>query len=317
MFDYTKRCLSVPQHKKHLIMNAQIPLYAFLFYLLTLNACGYGHNKQDTAYIPTTPTDSNTHSLVESEATEQEPQKDRDIQNPPEIKTIHVFVPLCDNVYQGIVPVPEGIGNGQKPSTNLYWGCGYGIKHFFDKKTDNWELIQSTGRLNDTILDRRLFRHKDSAIYLLADAYNGKEIKACNEDMLGSLGGQFHTSVHYDSLLLQFGGQAELIAYTGHNGLMDFSLDLELTPPDKTKDCIILACMSKSYYSSFVQAAGARPLVWTTNFMAPEAYTLEWALQGWVLNETPKAIRERAAQAYNHYQKCGINGSRRLLVSGF
>lgn len=30
-------------------------------------------------------------------------------------KTIHVYVALCDNVYQGIVPVPKTIGNGDDP----------------------------------------------------------------------------------------------------------------------------------------------------------------------------------------------------------
>ena len=42
-------------------------------------------------------------------------------------KSIHIFVALCDNKYQGIVPVPAKIGNGQEPNANLYWGCGYGI----------------------------------------------------------------------------------------------------------------------------------------------------------------------------------------------
>ena len=41
------------------------------------------------------------------------------------LKTIHVFVALCDNKYQGIVPVPESIGNGQNARTNLYWGAAY------------------------------------------------------------------------------------------------------------------------------------------------------------------------------------------------
>ena len=33
-------------------------------------------------------------------------------------KTIHVFVALCDNKYQGIVPVPPKIGNGQDLNNN-------------------------------------------------------------------------------------------------------------------------------------------------------------------------------------------------------
>src|SRR5207249_4829544 len=38
-------------------------------------------------------------------------------------KVIHVVVALCDNQYQGIVPVPALIGNGDNPAKNLYWGA--------------------------------------------------------------------------------------------------------------------------------------------------------------------------------------------------
>lgn len=37
-------------------------------------------------------------------------------------KTIHIFVALCDNKYQGIVPVPAKIGNGQDPDNNFILG---------------------------------------------------------------------------------------------------------------------------------------------------------------------------------------------------
>ena len=46
-------------------------------------------------------------------------------------KTIHILTALCDNKYQGIVPVPKSIGNGQDPKNNLYWGCQNGILTYF------------------------------------------------------------------------------------------------------------------------------------------------------------------------------------------
>ena len=58
-------------------------------------------------------------------------------------RIIHVFVALCDNKYQGIVPVPEKIGNGQDPKNNLYWGCGYGAKSFFIKHSTDWTLLKT------------------------------------------------------------------------------------------------------------------------------------------------------------------------------
>src|SRR6187551_3111970 len=57
------------------------------------------------------------------------------------LKTIHVFVALCDNEYQGIVPVPAKIGNGQDAATNLYWGCGAGVRTYF-KNSKSWTLVK-------------------------------------------------------------------------------------------------------------------------------------------------------------------------------
>ena len=41
---------------------------------------------------------------------------------------VHVFVPLCDNEHQGIVPVNKSLGDGFNPHSNLYWGALYGVK---------------------------------------------------------------------------------------------------------------------------------------------------------------------------------------------
>jgi hypothetical protein len=35
-------------------------------------------------------------------------------------KTFHILTALCDNTYQGIVPAPNAIGNGQDANNNLY-----------------------------------------------------------------------------------------------------------------------------------------------------------------------------------------------------
>jgi hypothetical protein len=51
--------------------------------------------------------------------------------------------------------------------------------------------------------------------------------------------------------------------------------------------------------------------------MAPEAYTLKAALNGWVNQESNEKIRERAAAAYHKYQKCGMKGAKALLVTGW
>jgi hypothetical protein len=49
--------------------------------------------------------------------------------------------------------------------------------------------------------------------------------------------------------------------------------------------------------------------------MAPEAYTLEAALDGWMRQESKEEIRKRAAAAYAKYQKCSYTAAMRLFSS--
>ena len=51
--------------------------------------------------------------------------------------------------------------------------------------------------------------------------------------------------------------------------------------------------------------------------MAPEAYTLLAALTGWIAGESDRAIRDRAAAAYDKYQKCGARAASRLFATGW
>lgn len=232
------------------------------------------------------------------------------------VKTIHIYVALCDNKYQGIVPVPKGIGNGQDPNSNLYWGCGYGIRTYF-KKSAEWKLLK-TQKVNDIILERLVFKHVSKNIYLIADAYDGEHIKKCTQDFLNSASG-----INKDNILLEYkstgiAGNADLVAYIGHDGLMDFELNDSFVNTDKKlRNVIILACYSKIYFGPHLAKANINPLVWTSGLMAPEAYTVHDAISGYVNNESAEQIRTRAANAYHKYQKCGIKAARNLLITGW
>ncbi|MDY8137793.1 hypothetical protein [Aquimarina sp. 2201CG5-10] len=235
-----------------------------------------------------------------------------------QVRTIHVFVALCDNKNQGIVPVPEKLGNGKDTRNNLYWGAGYGVKNFFKNKTKDWQLIKTIPSGRADILERLLYKHTTKNVYMLADAYDGAKIKTCIEDFLKATNGQNSVEVIYESRKLVFAGQSDLVSYVGHDGLMDFDIDIKFDPEPKGKrDVIILACYSKNYFSPEIKKAQANPVLWTTHLMAPEAYTLKSAIDGWILRESGTQIDERAAQTYHKYQKCGIKGARNLFTTGF
>jgi hypothetical protein len=232
-------------------------------------------------------------------------------------RSIHVLVALCDNKNQGIVPVNKTIGNGQNPANNLYWGCGYGVKTFIKKQSD-WKLLKQINNPGPQIYERLVFKHKDSSIYLVADAYNGAMIKQTVTDFLNYSAGFTKMSVDFDSIEVKVGGDANLICYVGHNGLMDFSLDTYPSKTDnKKREVVILACASRNYFYNPLKKTGAYPLVWTTNLMCPEAYTLDAIIDSWIIHDLPKQTSEKAAQTYNQYQKCGIKGARNLFATGF
>lgn len=240
------------------------------------------------------------------------------IPNKASTRTIHVMVALCDNRYQGIVPVPAGIGNGQDPRSNLYWGAGYGVKSFFTRKSNEWILMETLLNPEPYILERLVFKHRVKEVYMLADAYDGQFIRQTTIDFLQAAAGKEPIVIETGGKQIRFGGAADLFAYIGHNGLMDFTLQEEFPgSTDKKREAIILACYSKKYFTHYLQTAGALPILWTTGLMAPEAYTLHDAIHEWVQSHTTEEIRMAGAQAYAKYQKCGLKAARNLLVYGW
>jgi hypothetical protein len=184
------------------------------------------------------------------------------------------------------------------------------------------KLVSAHQKPKPEVLERCVFKYRTHNVYLVADAYQGREIKQAIVDFLTAAAGRNPEGIAVQaspqSFTLQVGGAANLVAYAGHEGLMDFTLPALPAKNDAAqRDAIILACISKSYFAAPLRAAGADPLLWSTGLMAPEAYTLKSALDGWMLRETPNQIHDRAAEAYSRYQHCSLAAARRLLVTGW
>ena len=233
-----------------------------------------------------------------------------------EHQAIHIFVALCNNKYQGIVKVPEAIGNGQDPRNNLYWGALYGIKTHFNKSRE-WDVIKSE-KVDAIILERIVFKHANKEWYIVADAYDGRYMKDAIKDFSASSSGEERDFIEVNDIEIGIKGNAKMLAFIGHNGLMDFSLSEPYKNQDEiTRDVIILACYSKSYFSEHLKEANINPLLWTTGLMAPEAYTIHDAISVYINGENSEKIREKGAAAYSKYQKCSLQAAKNLLVTGW
>jgi hypothetical protein len=204
-------------------------------------------------------------------------------------RTIGVFVALADNKSQGIVPVPDAIGNGNDPERNLYWGTADGFKSVFDRSKD-WKLTAKSEQPASTdILRTRTYQNAEKRAVLYAKAYRGTAIKKCIRD--------FEAAVQT--------GSYDLVVFIGHNGLMDVELPI-LTKPEKrlkTPDCVVLCCKSDQYFRARITQTGGRPVLLTTQFMYPGAFILHAAANSWLNGESRSAIRESAGVAYAQNQK--------------
>lgn len=234
-------------------------------------------------------------------------------------RVVHVFVALADNQHQGIVPVPAALGNGGNAARNLYWGAAFGVRIYF-RKAPEWKEVLFYPQPKNYILERSIFQNHTSGVLVIADACRGSEIKRALTDFFHAAAGIQEKEPNIGGLIdvvaFQAPTDADLVVYMGHDGLMDFPLAVDFAGRSgPNRSAIILACSSKSFFRELLQAPGATPLLWTTGLMAPEAYTLKAALDGWMQQESKEQIRKRAAGAYAQYQKCSTAAAMRLFSS--
>jgi len=236
-----------------------------------------------------------------------------------EVLHVHLFVALCDNEHQGIVPVPASLGDGDSPRTNLYWGAMYGVRGFLP--SHGWSTVEAESTPPDGVLERLVLRRTIDGreVLLCADAYRGREIEAAIRGFLRAAAGHDPATVTLDGEAHSFGGASQLVAYAGHDGLMEFDVTPHPTPAEggAGRDVIVLACSAQTFFGRQLRAADAYPLVWTTGFMAPEAYTLDGALEAWAGGAATAEIARAAAAEYARYQKCAEAAARGLLVAGW
>jgi len=231
----------------------------------------------------------------------------------------HVIVALADNEHQGIVPIPSALGDGDRPQANLYWGAMYGVKGFL-KRSSDWRAVPLPASGDARILERVLFRRdlvrdgKPATVYLLAEAWQGRQIAASIGHFLEMTRGQHAETVRADGREIPAGGAAQLVAFVGHNGLMDFEAP-ELrrgAESGSPRAAVVLACESDFFFSKLIRPHAA-PLVTTASLMAPEAYVLDAVVTSWFAGASPGEVVESAAVAYGQYQKISIRSARRIF----
>lgn len=205
-------------------------------------------------------------------------------------KRIAVFVGLADNATQGIAKVSARIGDGDQPDANLYWGCTDGLKAFF-KASSKWKLEQRVTATGDPrILERLVFRHARPDAVLVAEAWRGAMLRDCYEAFQQA----------------SVSGNHDLVAFIGHNVLMDTRIALPTTKAARPCDAAVLCCLSDDYFRARLETTGVRPILLTTQRMYPGSFLLHDALDAWLAGKDRAAMRKAAGAAYARNQHISL-----------
>lgn len=179
----------------------------------------------------------------------------------------HVIVALCDNLHQGIVPVPKAIGNGQAPGSNLYWGAGYGLRSYFSRKAGySLRQLSFSGQVLDRIALTKDLPGPGHSVKLVvvAEAWDGSAIAAAISRFLRLAAGHDPETIPIPVAgggSVPAGGDATIVAFVGHDGLMDFPAPSRpvARPGALPRSSIVLACASQQYFSDLIRAGGSHP----------------------------------------------------------
>ncbi len=226
---------------------------------------------------------------------------------------VEVHVPLCQS---GITACGNAkLGDGDNPSTNLYWSTTPGFGSWFDRRRSGWKrALKTTTETGDSdILELRVYRRtlptpaawrksgapKTIEVFLVLRAWRGTQIDRALAAYAADVSGQGTRTVTLaDKTTIEAGGAARIVAFVGHNRLMDLETYKWPAAGSETKGTIAIACHTASYMKRDVTAPTRVPLLMTNDFLFSNAAPLEASVLAFVHGGGYAAIRKDAATAY-------------------
>ena len=231
---------------------------------------------------------------------------------------IQVHVPLCDN---DVIPCGNArLGDGDRPDGNLYWATTEGTTGWFGRRGGGWKQVLAADGAAvalPEVLDVRVWRREvvtprawrgpgapaRYSLYVVAFAWRGERIDDALHRYAEDLHGLTSASLALpDGTTLAIGGGAHVIAYVGHNRLMDlpgfdwrgFAARGDATP----RGAVAIACHTAVYVQDVVPGPTRVPLLFTRDFLLASSAALEGAVLALAGGGDYAAIRRGGAQGY-------------------
>jgi hypothetical protein len=215
---------------------------------------------------------------------------------------VEIHVPLCDN---DIIPCGNAkLGDGDNPATNLYWATTPGFGYWFKRKGSGWTAVKrdatDTGdkdvlalleykrKVTTSAAWRKQGAPKTFEVQLVIRAWRGSAIDRALDTYAAAVSGK---------------SDAQIVAFVGHNRLMDLDSYKWPEPGEDTKGTIAIACHTAAYMKRDVSASTRVPLLMTNDFLFSNAAPLEAAVLAFARGGDYAQIRRDAATAYAGVQK--------------
>jgi hypothetical protein len=236
----------------------------------------------------------------------------------PLVATVHVA--LCDNsiIWCG----GRGLGNGDAPARNLYWGKAAGLRAFFDRARGFRRIHLDRGD-GKTILERVVYRlrvvpsarwrrlgvRRPFDLLLVGLAYRGTRIGVASDTFIRQVAGEVGDTLRLaDGRTLSIGGSGHVVGYAGHNHLMDaFDYRFPARTRRRPLAYFALSCRNASYLMPTLyptaDGEGARAVLLTRTLMYPGTFTVAGLLRGIAAGETQHQVYLRGVEQYATFQK--------------
>ena len=225
-----------------------------------------------------------------------------------------VHVPLCDN---SIIPCGNAkLGDGNNPDTNLYWSTTPGFGAWFTRRGSGWKRVlhqrgDATGNADVVAVDvyrrtivapaswRKRGAPAKFELDVVIHGWRGTSIdKALAAYASDVSNGAARSLVLDDKSTLAAGGAAQLVAWVGHNRLMDVERYAWPTAAKTVKGTIAIACHTAAYMETEVSGSTRVPLLMTRDFLFANAAPLEATVLAFASGGTYARMRIEAATAY-------------------
>jgi hypothetical protein len=256
---------------------------------------------------------------------------------------LQAHVALCDNR----IIACGAQGDGDSVRKNLYWTTSGGVVGWFRAQRAVWTEVAVLDGAPDAapdaasddrdVLQVRIYRAtirpgaayarrgvtRPLVVYAVLYGWRGTAIDAALAAYFDDLYGCAPRRIRLpDGTELRAGGEAHLVAWIGHNRLMDLDRPELRALLLRTESCaappkglIAMACRTASYLGRFASSAQRVPLLLTNDLLFAGTHAFEGAARAFVSGGSLADIHRAAAAAYAQGQRKPVGRVRHAFVN--